>query len=777
MSLIVAAAALVSGGVAVALPRSAAAAPVPDGSSALNAAPSCWAIKQTRPSSASGLYWLQTPLLVTAQQFYCDMTTDGGGWVLVGRGRENWSFHNAGQGTPGQVRNTPAGTGAFAPAALPGATIDGLLNGGSVQALGDGVRLRRATNAGGTAWQEMRWKVSGAAGWSWTFDGGMPLSSTTFGSSTYQGGTTADVDRDGLFAPYNRVWTTATSAKGWKRGFAYGERVSGGSNSSTNHLWTAGGEGSPMPFTQVWIRPKVTDPDYGTMPAAGLPARPNRALVSGATSPTPWGVTGVVAGGSGETNLEVQGIATLGDTVYVGGFFQYVQKGASPAAGEKVQQSYLAAFDARTGEWKSGFRPVLNGGVLDIQAAGDKIIVAGDFASVNGVANTKGLAALDPATGAPVAAWKATLERGSNAPRARALDVQGEWLYVGGTFTHIAGGATLAKSKLWVGGAARVRVTDGTPDTTWNPFFDGPVFDVDASDRGDRVYFGGRFENMGKQKETRANNFTVVDATGAGRRIPGVEDQSWRPTAIREDGQYRQTVKEVGDRVWLGGSEHDLQVYDRDFTRRIGSNITRAGGDFQDMVVKDGIVWGASHGWDYNYIGASTYPDVYAGGGFTAVHRSHGLGAWDAQTGEYLTAFNPSFRSRTGSGIWALEFDRFGCLWFGGDMNRGSWSGTGYQWLGGFGRLCALDHTPPPVPARLRVASTGDDGVGLAWDGVPNDTTVRYEVLRDGRVIATDLRGWNFKDALRDGASHRYVVRSHDTSGNRSASTPVLVVP
>src|SRR5690349_13579282 len=57
---------------------SAAGAPVRDGSTSALAAPSCWAIKQQNPSSASGIYWLQTSTLTDPQQFYCDQTTSGG---------------------------------------------------------------------------------------------------------------------------------------------------------------------------------------------------------------------------------------------------------------------------------------------------------------------------------------------------------------------------------------------------------------------------------------------------------------------------------------------------------------------------------------------------------------------------------------------------------------------------------------------------------------------------------------------------------------------------
>jgi hypothetical protein len=55
-----------------------------DGSSSARAATSAWEIKKTLgPDAKTGYYYLTNPYDSTTQQWWCDMETDGGGWILV----------------------------------------------------------------------------------------------------------------------------------------------------------------------------------------------------------------------------------------------------------------------------------------------------------------------------------------------------------------------------------------------------------------------------------------------------------------------------------------------------------------------------------------------------------------------------------------------------------------------------------------------------------------------------------------------------------------------
>lgn len=67
-----------------------------DGSSAANAGSSALAIKQRTGTTTNGLYWVKAPN-GTAQQVYCDMNLDGGGWMLIARTTSNGTGELPGQ--------------------------------------------------------------------------------------------------------------------------------------------------------------------------------------------------------------------------------------------------------------------------------------------------------------------------------------------------------------------------------------------------------------------------------------------------------------------------------------------------------------------------------------------------------------------------------------------------------------------------------------------------------------------------------------------------------
>ena len=664
------------------------------GTTSADAAASCWEIKQAHPESADGVYWLRNDGLVRPERFYCDMTTDGGGWVMIGRGRDGWTFQDSGQQTPQRLVEVVTGPGAFSPAALSSEVIDALLGGGAVKDLADGLRIRRATNTNGTAWQDLRWKFLDLGAWSWALDGGHRLASFSINGAVGTGSNTKDSS--------TRMWgevgagnRSATNFNGWftfpwsghgrQAGFSYRGSVDGQRN-DTSYLWEFNTENSALPFTQLFLRPTLTTPALAPIADEGLPAQTLTPMLDDRPAEISGGVVGLNSLGDSEPSLRapVLGITSLGDRVYVGGKFSRVRDAST---GQLVDHSYLAAFDRSSGAWISSFRPQLDGTVWDVEIVDGRLIVAGQFTNVDGAANTQGLAALDPITGAVDPTWQASLTLGGTTvrPVAYTLDREGDSIYVGGNFNRIAG----PTRSLSMGRLAKVSVVDGDPDRSFRPNVDGVPFDVDAV--GDTVQVVGRFN--GVNGVARRSVATLTAATGD--MIPGLAEEVW--TTSNNTRRYQFAVLDLGDEVWNGGSEHDTQVYrasDHQYLK--GFVTTDQGGDTQVIQLSGDKVMQGSHGNAWIYTDATSWPSV---NDYSRTDVYNWIGMFDPVTREYERDWVPGLGSAYTAGAWALHTDADGCLWFGGDMLGGPFVNGQRQYLESFSKFCPA--TPWRRPFRV----------------------------------------------------------------------------
>lgn len=763
------AAAVLVGSLLTPLAANAAPPALPDGLSQETAAASCWEIKQNYPQSTDGVYWLVTPALVAPEQFYCDQTTSGGGWVLIGRGREGWKEGYNGLRTAAQIRNTPTGTDAFQPAQLPAATVDGLLNNGRVDALADGIRLRRATNTAGTTWQEGRFTFTQRDRWVWTFGAEHRVKNYNFDGSTGTGGQTNNFGNNNQL---RRVVFNEQASHNYINGWAFGSSI-GGSTAATSYLWAPSGQGYARPFTQVFLRPqlKLANLDFGAVPASGTPASTVAAIPESNAMTTVWGVSGFANGSSGELNTEVAEFGEVAGKVFVGGNFRYVQRNEGGTG--QVEQPYLAAFDVNTGEWVSTFRPQLNGQVKAIAGLPDgRVAIGGQFSTVNGTPQA-GIAILDPTTG-QLSGWQVNAEHRAtgSVPYVRDLDVQGDFLYVAGAMTHLTAVGSTISASTWNGG--RINLTTGRPDTNWNAFLNGTSIAVDASDQGDRTYFSGYF----KMKQTTSTPSAAAIQTAAGAPLV---DPLWVPkfskATLNADGSYSGNiwqlgVTEAGGKVWLGGSEHSLFAYDRNTFERVGGSITKNGGDFQTVEHNANLVIGGCHCGHWVYQDAYSWSDV--GTGWTQADKMNLMGAWDAQTGKFVAAWSPVVQARAGYGAWGTFFDSTGVLWAGGDFSRSVRAGEVNQWSGGYIRFAPRDTTAPTTPGAI-TATPGNGGTEatLTWAASTDTGGVTYEVLRDNRVIASTTSA-TYTVPITETPTN-YFVRARDAAGNRSASTAAYV--
>jgi hypothetical protein len=296
------------------------------------------------------------------------------------------------------------------------------------------------------------------------------------------------------------------------------------------------------------------------------------------------GVSGNAGGWKRVLSGAVEAIAVSGPVVYVGGW------------GER-----LVALAARTGR-RTTWKPNPDGDVDAIAVSGPKVAVGGGFGSVGPAAERHGLAAFDTASG-ELTAWRADLADNAEIGAIAAIAVGDSAVYVGGSFSRIAGQSRQGLVALDpVSGAVQ----------RWDPSPNGAV---KAISPGSVIYVGGDFNRVGGEQR---RNLAAVDAA-SGRAT------AWNP---RPDGRIGAIVQS-GPVVYVGG----------DFSHMAG--VERHG------IAAVDAASGQPTGWDPDADGqirAITVvgSTVYVAGDFSHIggEARRSLAALDATTGK-ATPWNP----------------------------------------------------------------------------------------------------------------------------------------
>ena len=305
---------------------------------------------------------------------------------------------------------------------------------------------------------------------------------------------------------------------------------------------------------------------------------------------------------------------------------------------------------------------------------------------------------------------------------------------------------------------------------SWRPTPNGSVIDIAVTGDATRVLMAGLFGTVGGS--TTHRHFAITDrATGN----PTAGTGAWQPSTTTLPA-FQQAVADLGNRLAVGGSQHSTQLWNRTRSTLLDATITAPGGDTQVIEVVGSTAYVGCHCGGWAYLGTN---DHAAPNGFRAIEPINLVGAWDTATWTYDTTWYPgSLKGASGEGIWAVAGDRRACLWVGGDLDRGAYTGdAATDWLGGFARFCPLDRTVPTAPGNVSVTSAGTART-VRWTAStdPDGASPTYDVVRDGTVIGTvNAATRTFTDP--DGpAGARYTVRAVDARGNRSGSGPPIAV-
>ncbi len=203
---------------------------------------------------------------VGAIPVFVDNSYDGGGWILIGRGRENWTWNNAGIGGPDEVSLDVGTTAAFTPKYLSTAIIEQLINStpGNLDLTKLDVRISRAAATDGSSYQQVHWSFPYNPQWDWDFENQQQTINAVIDDSVLGLGMTFGSNARDLWSGHNdqtRVFTWAWGGHNNEQGFSYGQAINFGDSSPTNFLWEYSGEDHAMPYSEVYIRAPICRPN------------------------------------------------------------------------------------------------------------------------------------------------------------------------------------------------------------------------------------------------------------------------------------------------------------------------------------------------------------------------------------------------------------------------------------------------------------------------------------------------------------------------------------
>jgi hypothetical protein len=193
----------------------------------------------------------------------CDMTSDGGGWTMVGKGREGWSWVDAGEGTPDEIVSNPAtNTVAY----LDSAIVAAIVGNPNFMAWNSSLKVHRDSgfnddyklrpNAAATfKWSLFADSRHGCAGnAASTFSGTVSGSASPLGLGAFNNNNADLKDFQNTGNDCTRMFTPQWSSHDCKGGWSTGVSCTPTAIAGISNCFMATNEAHCIPHVRVWVR-------------------------------------------------------------------------------------------------------------------------------------------------------------------------------------------------------------------------------------------------------------------------------------------------------------------------------------------------------------------------------------------------------------------------------------------------------------------------------------------------------------------------------------------